>query len=135
MIWISQCSVHVCTCIHVKTAQHMYVYIHLIEALMKRIARAVVQDQRILDLSVSSSLNDLSGTQPYLDFLWMNVKKKFLIVNTGSDTFDYCQKSNLPADAGYVISALSATVGSIYHIWTKNEAFYCLTDTFYWLGI
>lgn len=42
--------------------------------------------------------------------------KKILIVNTGSDTFDYCQKSNLPADAGYVISALSATVGSIYHI-------------------
>lgn len=56
--------------------------------------------------------------------------KKILIVNTGSDTFDHCQKSNLPADAGYVISALYATVGSIYHKWTKNEAFYCLTDTF-----
>lgn len=80
------------------------------------ISRAVVQDQRILDLSVSSSLNDLSGTQLYLDFLWMNVQKKILIVNTGSDTFDHCQKSNLPADAGYVISALYATVGSIYHM-------------------
>lgn len=75
------------------------------------IARAVVQDQRILDLSVSSSLNDLSGTQLYLECI-----KKILIVNTGSDTFDHCQKSNLPADAGYVISALYATVGSIYHI-------------------
>lgn len=75
------------------------------------IARAVVQDQRILDLSVSSFRNAALSR-----FFMDECIKKILIVNTGSDTFDHCQKSNLPADAGYVISALYATVGSIYHI-------------------
>lgn len=93
-----------------------HVHIHLIEALMKRYSSSGCS--RPTDIgSVCQLLSKRSFRNAALSRFFMDeCIKKILIVNTGSDTFDYCQKSNLPADAGYVISALSATVGSIYHI-------------------